>query len=168
MALQGRFIIRMNPYKECFMRVIRSVLLAATVLVGLIPLAQAQDVRVGATITGAVVPGVYGQVTLGDRPPPPVVYAQPVIAEPAPAAQQLQPIYLHVPPGYEKHWGKHCYEYNACGRPVYFVSERWYHDVYTPHHQEAEHGRWHEEDHDHGHGHGHDHDRDHDHGHDRD
>src|SRR5579862_2659796 len=155
MALQGRFIIRMNPYKECFMRVIRSVLLAATVLVGLIPLAQAQDVRVGATITGAVVPGVYGQVTLGDRPPPPVVYAQPVIAEPAPAAQQLQPIYLHVPPEHAHHWHEHCREYGACNRPVYFVRSAEYEPGYHRHHEEEHHDHDHDRDRDHEHEHDH-------------
>jgi len=123
---------------------------------------------------GVNTPGVYGQITLGGLPPPEVLLPQPVVALPAPpmvSAPPLQPLYLHVPPGHEKHWGKHCREYNACGRPVYFVSDRWYRDVYTPRHQEGDHGRWqHEEDHGHGHGHDHDHDheheRDHDHGHD--
>lgn len=35
---------------------------------GLLPPAQAQAVHVGATITGEVVPGMYGQVMLGNRP----------------------------------------------------------------------------------------------------
>ena len=88
-----------------------------------IPLAQAQNVSFNATISGPVVPGVYGQVAIGNAPPPPVVYAQPVIAQPAPVivgAVPVEPIYLHVPPGHAKNWRKHCHEYDACGRPVYF------------------------------------------------
>jgi hypothetical protein len=42
------------------------------------------------------------------------------------------PIYLHVPPGHAKDWGKHCGKYDACGRRVYFVEERWYDNVYVP------------------------------------
>ena len=33
------------------------------------------------------------------------------------------PIYLYVPPGHAKNWGKHCARYNACSQPVYFVQE---------------------------------------------
>lgn len=133
-------------------------------------LAHAGDIGVSLNVA---TPGVYGQITIGGGlPPPEVLMPQPVVAVPAPvvvSAPPPEPLYLHVPPGYEKHWGKHCHEYNACGRPVYFVSDRWYHDVYTPHHQEGEHGRWqHEEEHDHGHGHDHDRDHDHGHGHDHD
>jgi hypothetical protein len=29
-------------------------------------------------------------------------------------------------------WRKHCAKYQACGQPVYFVQETWYHDVYLP------------------------------------
>ncbi|OYU92606.1 MAG: hypothetical protein CFE45_22620, partial [Burkholderiales bacterium PBB5] len=36
--------------------------------------------------------------------------------------------YLWVPPGHQKHWRRHCGAYSACGVPVYFVQERWYHD----------------------------------------
>jgi len=119
-----------------------------------LPLARAQSVSISADITGEVVPGVYGHVVIGDRAPPPVVYAQPVVAVPAPVvvgAPVLEPIYLHVPPGHAKDWRRHCHEYNACNRPVYFVRSAEYEPDYRPDH------------HDHGHGHGHDHDRDHDH-----
>ena len=119
------------------MRAIRSILLAAVACAGL--LAQAQEVRVGATITGEVVPGVYGQVMLGNRPPPPVVYGQPVIAEPAAAAQQLEPIYLHVPPEHAHHWREHCREYGACNRPVYFVRSAEYEPGYRAHERHEQH-----------------------------
>ena len=50
-----------------------------------------------------------------------------------------QPVYLRVPPGHEKNWRKHCQRYNACGRPVYFVQDTWYTNVYAPQYR-AEHG----------------------------
>lgn len=138
------------------MRAIRYAWLSALVMA--IPPAHAQDVHVTATITGEIVPGVYGQVVLGGRPPPPLVYAQPMIAVPAPQPVVVEPIYLHVPPGHAKHWRKHCHEYNACNRPVYFVRSAEYDPGYRADHEEHEHGH-------HGrHGHGDD-DRDGDHGH---
>ena len=70
-------------------------------------------------IHGEVKPGVYGRVEFGNAPPPPVVYAQPVVIVHQP--RPVQPVYLHVPPGHAKKWSKHCHKYNACNRPVYFV-----------------------------------------------
>jgi hypothetical protein len=116
----------------------RSVLLPALALAGAVGIAHAQDVRIGATITGEVQPGVYGQVVIGDRPPPALVYQQPVIIEPAPAAQQMAPIYLHVPPEHAHHWREHCHEYRACGRPVYFVRSAEYEPGYERRHHEHE------------------------------
>lgn len=103
--------------------------------------ALAADVRVSA---GG--PGFYGQIDIGGYPNPPVIYPQPVVVAPAPEYAQASPVYLHVPPGHEKHWKKHCAEYHACGRPVYFVKDDWYNKEYVHH------------DHGHDHGHGHDHD----------
>ncbi|MGH8306290.1 MAG: hypothetical protein ACRETG_11835 [Steroidobacteraceae bacterium] len=146
------------------MRTIRLLIPPVLVLAAATTLAEAQSISVNAVISGQVVPGVYGQVVIGNgAPPPPVVYAQPVIVEPAPVlvgAPVLEPIYLHVPPGHARHWRKHCHEYHACNRPVYFVRSAEYEPGYRP-------DRRHE-DHDHGHHeHGdHDDDRgDHDHGH---
>ena len=91
------------------------------------PAWSAVDVGVGVTIRE---PGVYGRIELGSRPPPPVLYAQPVIiARPAVVVAE-PPLYLYVPPGHAKKWNKHCYQYNACGRQVYFVREEWVHDEY--------------------------------------
>jgi hypothetical protein len=73
------------------------------------------------TIEGALAPGVYGRIDIGDAPPPPLLYTQPVIIQRAPVYVQQQPLYLHVPPGHAKKWSKHCARYNACNRPVYFV-----------------------------------------------
>jgi hypothetical protein len=118
------------------MKRIRIALLAAMSCALLTPLARAQSISVNAMISGQIVPGVYGQVTLGDRPPPPVVYAQPVIVQPAPVvvgAAPVEPIYLHVPPGHAKHWKEHCHEYHACNRPVYFVKSAEYEPGYKGH-----------------------------------
>ena len=106
----------------------------------LLSTAQAQSVSVNAVISGQVVPGVYGQVVIGNGPPPPVVYAQPVVVQPVPVmvgAPEPQPIYLHVPPGHEKHWSKHCQEYHACNRPVYFVKSA---ESESGHHGHKDHG----------------------------
>jgi hypothetical protein len=78
-------------------------------------------------------PGFYGQINIGEFPRPAVIYAQPVWIERP--RKGIQPIYLHVPPGHEKHWSKHCGKYDACGRPVYFVREDWYQANYAPRHE---------------------------------
>ena len=152
------------------MKVLWSAFLPLLACVGVAAPARAQNVSVGVTIAGEVVPGVYGQVVLGNQPPPPVLYAQPMIARPVVVAQPVavEPIYLHVPPGHAKHWRKHCHEYHACDRPVYFVRSAEYEPGFNmerwraEHEHELEHGRRGE------HGHG-DRDRgEHEHGdHDR-
>jgi hypothetical protein len=114
--------------------------------------AHANDINIGVNIAGEVAPGVYGRVNIGNTPPP-VVYTQPVVIVKQP--HPVEPIYLNVPPGHSKHWEKHCHEYNACGRPVYFVK--------TAEYEPGWHGKDHEREH---HEHGHDHDHGHDdHGH---
>lgn len=111
-------------------------------------------------------PGFYGQIDIGNFPPPRVVYAQPVIVERPARYIEQQPIYLRVPPGHAKHWSKHCREYNACGQRVLFVQDSWYTDEYAPRYREQHGGHRDNRDDDrgeHGRGHG----RGHDHGHDR-
>ena len=137
------------------MRLMRS-LVAAAMLLAVGSLAQAQNVSFSANISGQVVPGVYGQVAIGNGPPPPVVYAQPVIVQPAPAvigAPAVEPIYLHVPPGHAKDWRKHCHEYHACNRPVYFVKSAEYEPNYHAGHHDHGHHDDDREEHDHGHHH---------------
>lgn len=142
------------------------------------PAARAADVSVS---VGVNEPGFYGQINIGNAPPP-VIYQQPVVIVHERAAPPMAPVYLRVPPGHEKQWSKYCGRYNACGRPVYFVrydvhQEQRFHDRYV---QERDydrgHDHWHDGDRGHGHGpQGHDnhddrhddrHDehRDHDHG----
>lgn len=100
-------------------------------------------------------PGFYGQINIGNVAPPQVIYAQPVIVQQVPEYRG-GPVYLHVPPGHEKHWNKHCAEYNACGRPVYFVRDDWYNNEYAPRHGHGHGGDDDGDDGEHGHGNGHD------------
>ena len=97
-------------------------------------------------------PGFYGRIDIGDFPQPQLVFVEPVIIHRV--AVVPEPVYLIVPPGHAKDWKKHCGHYDACGRPVYFVQETWYNDVYVPRYQER-HGKG--SDKDHGKGHGKDH-----------
>lgn len=83
--------------------------------------AQAATPYANATVEGALAPGVYGRIEIGNAPPPPLVYVQPVLVQRPPVYVQQPPLYLHVPPGHAKKWAKHCARYNACNRPVYFV-----------------------------------------------
>jgi hypothetical protein len=112
---------------------------------GLLACAQAQ----AAVSVSVGEPGFYGRIDIGNYPQPVLVNPQPVIIAPPPPPRpgvvvvQQPPLYLRVPPGHQKHWGKHCARYNACGQPVYFVTDGWYNDVYAPRYRET-----------HGHGHG--------------
>lgn len=161
----------------------RLMFLVAVLLLGT-GVSRAGGLDVHVLLSGEVVPGVYGQVNIGGERPPAVVYVQPMLIEPQDAPPP--PIYLHVPPEHAKNWRKHCREYNACNRPVYFVRSREYDPEYQRHYQDHERERelerqhWqerkhdedrdHDRDHDRGHGRGHDGDeRGHGHeGHDRD
>ena len=95
----------------------------AAIAVALGTLAPAvAETNIGVSV-GIHQPGVYGRIDIGNYPPPPVVYAQPmIIARPAVHVVQ-QPVYLYVPPGHQRKWARHCGAYNACGQPVYFVQE---------------------------------------------
>ena len=104
-------------------------MLFASALAALAAPTLAADVGVSVSIGQ---PGFYGQIDIGNYPRPQVIYAEPVIIQRAPVGVVRQPVYLHVPPGHAKNWSKHCYRYDACGRPVYFVQDRWYDEVYVP------------------------------------
>ena len=94
--------------------------------------ALAADVGVSVSISQ---PGVYGRVDIGRFPQPQVVLAQPVlIVRPVRVVEQ-QPVYLWVPPGHRQDWRRYCGQYNACGTPVYFVSDDWYGQNVQPYKQ---------------------------------
>ena len=94
---------------------------------------------VGVSI-GVNEPGLFGRIDIGGYPPPQTIYAQPMVIERAPQYAQEPPLYLHVPPDQARRWRRYCRQYDACGRPVYFVRDDWYRDVYTPRYREM-HGR---------------------------
>ncbi|MEN6376135.1 MAG: hypothetical protein ABFD75_15320 [Smithella sp.] len=99
--------------------------------------AEAADVGVSVSIGQ---PGFYGQIDIGDFPRPQVIFPKPVLIAPVPVGvAPPPPVYVHIPPGHEKKWNKHCHKYNACDRPVYFVRDRWYNETYVPAYQ-ARHG----------------------------
>ncbi len=108
------------------MDVCRLLILAAgtVVLAGCV---HPRGADVGVRASGEVAPGVYGRVDIRNRPPPPVVYTQPMIIVGQP---RVAPVYLHVPPGHAKNWSKHCHKYDACGTPVYFVRSQEYEPGY--------------------------------------
>jgi len=96
--------------------------------------APAFAVDVGVSIgIGIGDPNFYGHIVIGDAPPPVVVYREPIVV----VRQQVvvEPIYLRVRSGHAQNWSRHCGEYDACGRPVYFVQDSYYHEVYTPHYR---------------------------------
>lgn len=110
----------------------RSLLFAASCLaVAVSAPVMAADVGVSVTVGQ---PGFYGHIDIGDFSSPAVIYPQPVVIQPVPMGGP--PLYLRVPPGHYKKWSKHCARYDACGRPVYFVRDNWYNNVYVPRYRE--------------------------------
>jgi hypothetical protein len=103
--------------------------------------AHAADMGVSVTVGQ---PGFYGRLDIGSFPQPQVILPQPVVIQPV-RGVVYQPVYLRVPPGRHKDWRKHCHKYDACGRQVYFVQDRWYNDVYVPRYRERgeSHGKGH-------------------------
>ena len=106
------------------MRNVQAAILAV-LLLQLYPV-DAANAETRVIISSDVRPGIYGRVDIGGAPPPPLVYPEPMVVVRQPQSVQVQPIYLHVPPGHAKHWSKHCREYDACGLPVYFVKSAEY------------------------------------------
>lgn len=112
----------------------RSLIVVASCVAAMVSTSvRATDVGVSVTVGQ---PGFYGHIDIGNFPSPAIIYPQPVVIQPVPVGVVAAPIYLRVPPGHYKHWNKHCVKYNACGRPVYFVRDSWYDNVYVPHYRE--------------------------------
>jgi len=125
----------------------KQTLLAAIALAAALP-SFAADVGVSVQISQ---PGVYGRIDIGRFPQPQLIVQQPVIIG-RPVVAQPEPMYLWVPPGHRKNWGRYCGQYRACGVPVYFVEERWYREHVYP--ERGHGGRGDHDDHGHGHGNG--------------
>ena len=102
-------------------------MLIAAGFLGATAIAFAQSTGVSVTVGQ---PGFYGQIDIGDYPPPQLIYAEPVIVEQVVVVQQ--PIYLRVQQDHVQHWDRYCNDYHACGQRVYFVQDSWYDNVYVP------------------------------------
>ena len=110
----------------------RSSIALAAWMVAVLNSAPAMAADVGISVNVGQ-PGFYGRIDVGNMPPPPVavIYPQPVVVVPGgPVMVERRPIYLHVPPGHQKNWRRHCGQYAACGQPVYFVRDDYYHAHY--------------------------------------
>ena len=104
-------------------------LLAALLLLVVAAPVYAADVNVSIHVGD---PRFYGPIDVVGYPQPQLVYPEPVVIQPVPAGAVIQPVYVRVPPGHAKDWKKHCKKYHLCGRPVYFVQDAWYTQVYVP------------------------------------
>lgn len=98
--------------------------------------AMAADVGVSVRIGD---PNFYGQIDIGNYPQPTLIYSQPQIIAAPVGAYVPPPLYLRVPPGHYRNWRRFCGRYDACGRPVYFVQDNWYQNVYVPRYREHDH-----------------------------
>jgi len=103
-------------------------------------------VAAGVPVVTAGDPNFYGSIDVGAAMPPPGMFT------PAPGVVfgvGVAPMYLHIQSGQERDWRRYCGAYNACGRPVYFVSDNWYRNTYAPRYRNAHEAR-HDEHHDQG------------------
>lgn len=85
-------------------------------------------------------PGFYGQLDLGGYGAPRLINSRPVVV--VHRYRNPSPLYLRVPPGHQRNWNKYCGRYDACYRPVYFVRDEWYRDVYAPRYRRVHEHDW--------------------------
>ena len=90
--------------------------------------ALAADVDVSITLGE---PGFYGPIDRGNYGRPSVINTRPVTIT-RDRYGSREPMYLRVPADHSRNWKQHCSRYDACGRPVYFVRDDWYNNVYAP------------------------------------
>ena len=131
---------------------VTATILAASCFLG--NAAQAQT-YMNMTVGGQFAPGVFGQISIGSAPPPPVINAQPVIVGRPIVGAPL--IYMHVSDAERRDWRHACRHYNACGRPVHFVQvdnrNPWW-DHRDEHREVVRHEEEHRDEHRDGHDHG--------------
>lgn len=119
---------------------IKSLFAAVLLLAGAVSAVPASAADIGVSINIGQ-PDFYGRIDIDNAPRPRIIYREPVIIERRTIIEQ--PYYVRVPPSHRRNWRRYCSRYDACGRPVYFVDNAWYQNVYAPHYR----GR-----HDHHHG----------------
>jgi len=71
---------------------------AAACLSLAVTVVQAQVPYVNATVSGQLQPGIYGRIDIGNAPPPPLIYAQPIIIQRPAVLVQQEPLYLQGMP----------------------------------------------------------------------
>lgn len=107
----------------------------AALAASLSPVAAQAQTYMNITMGVPVAPGVYGQISIGNNPMPPIINTAPLVV--GPVVQGALPMYLYVSDVEYRNWGRHCRRYQACGRPVYFVRvderNRWW-DGHPPGH----------------------------------
>jgi len=92
-------------------------------------------------------PGFYGQIDIGGYGRPSLIYSEPVVL--APRYRSYAPAYIRAPSDHYRNWGRYCGRYDACSRPVYFVRDEWYSNVYAPRYRQNYQGRnWRDDRHD--------------------
>ena len=82
--------------------------------------AQEPDDWRNATTGGSLRPGIYGRIVVKGKVAPPVIFAQPTVADGTPEPH-ADPVYLYVPPGQVRKWKQNCAKWSACTQPVLFV-----------------------------------------------
>ena len=94
----------------------------ATALLGALAAAPAAAGELRNLTTGGPLrPGIYGRIEVRGSTPPPVIYAQPVLAGHSFIPAGAKPVYLYVPPGQVRKWKDNCARWSACEQPVLFV-----------------------------------------------
>jgi hypothetical protein len=126
--MRSKFLISLTSTSVRTQRAIRWLTLPVTVFLFSVSSSVHAQPYVNVTIGGAIAPGVYGQIAVGNNPPPPVINPQPmIVGQPVHGAT---PIYLYVPPEHQRDWARYCGNYHACGHPVHFVQmderNRWW------------------------------------------
>lgn len=111
-------------------------LTVALALITLAVVASAFATDVGLSVSIGE-PGFYGQIDIGSVGQPRLVNSRPTVLESR--YRNEQPLYLRVPAAHAGNWRRYCTRYDACQRPVYFVRDDWYRNVYAPHYR-SEHG----------------------------
>lgn len=76
-------------------------------------------------------PEYYGRIELDEgyyRPR--LVNDRPVVLDQR--YRNMAPIYVRAPRDQHSDWRQHCAKYDACERPVFFVRDEWYTQIYAP------------------------------------
>ncbi|MDF3030144.1 MAG: hypothetical protein K0R03_702 [Moraxellaceae bacterium] len=82
------------------------------------------------TTASAEIP--HGAVDVRNFSRPELVSPHPIIVRFLSAQMLARALYLHVPQSHRTKWEGWCHHYQACGHPVYFVTEQWFERVYRP------------------------------------